>query len=435
MDYSKIRLKNERNAHVTKRLNRLSTWKFFKVLYRDNMWRLFAFSLLMLLCVAPIFGVQIWAQMSQTAFKQKLPMLNGLGFSTGVWTDVTGYYAESIAAQNVIFGLITVGAAVLLFLTFSGGFAVIRDAFWTGRLSTVGVFKSMGKGIAANWAYSLVSVIVSAFGIFGIVMFYVWAATVMPVWAAIILTVLLSIIALLVVCYLCILCSVSVTYKQSLYENLDDSWRLMWLNFLPNILHLIIALIPVALYFVFSGGILQSIYMVLMIMFGGMFFPLVWHTHMMRTFALFHPVEKKKKDKSAQPVEAVNVATAEQAEPKSAKSRKKSKKAAAEADEAENAELDEGATDAPAEQVDMALLDSIENDDLTSDASADAYAMDDDPYRNDEIVSDEVAPEAEQSAPDANVELDAAPENAAESASEKPSKKSKKSNGGNSDKK
>lgn len=422
MDYSKIRLNNERNAHVTKRLNRLSTWKFFKVLYRDNMWRLFAFSLLMLLCIAPIFGVQIWAQMSQTTFKQKLPMLNGLGFSTGVWTDVTGYYAESIAAQNVIFGLITVGASILLFLTFSGGFAVIRDAFWTGRLSTVGVFKSMGKGIAANWAYSLATVILSAFGIFGIVNFHVWAASVMPLWAAIILTVLLSLIMLLVLCYLCILCSVSVTYKQSLYENLDDSWRLMWLNFLPNILHLIIALIPIALYFVFSGGLLQSIYIVFMIMFGGMFFPLVWHTHMMRTFALFHPVEKKKKDKSAQHhTEQAQDATDATAEPKSSKSRKKSKKA-----NAEDAQLDESAEAEPAEQVDMALLAAIEKDDLTTD-DVDAYAMDDDPYRNDEITADEIVDADERHAyevePDAPADI--APEqDVAKSA--KPAKKSKK---------
>ena len=30
-------------------------------------------------------------------------------------------------------------------------------------------------------------------------------------------------------------------------------------------------------------------------MFGGLYFPLVWQTHMMKTFALFHPVEVKKK--------------------------------------------------------------------------------------------------------------------------------------------
>lgn len=413
MDYSKIRLKNERNTHVTKRLNRLNTWKFFKVLYRDNMWRLFAFSILMLLCAAPIFGVQIWAQMSQTTFKQKLPMLNGLGFSTGVWSDVIEYSAQSIASQNIIFGLITVGASILLFLTFSGGFAVIRDAFWTGRLSTVGVFKSMGKGIAANWAYSIVSVLVAAFGVFGIVAFYPWAATVMPVWLAIILTVLLSIVMLLVVCYLCILCSVSVTYKQSLYENLDDSWRLMWLNFLPNIIHLIIAFIPVALYFVFSGGgILQTIYMVFMLMFGGMFFPLVWHSHMMRTFALFHPVERKKKDKSSADASSkpadVEADTENETtdQPKSGKSRKKSKKAAVASDESEKDNI----ADEPAEQVDMALLDSIEKDESVENTETDAYKTDDDPYQNDEI-SDEVAKsEIDQPAPE-----EVASENAADS--------------------
>ena len=362
MDYSKIRLQNERNSHVTKRLNRLNTWKFFRVLYRDNMWRLFGFSILMLFCMAPIFGVQIWAQMTQTTFQQKLPMLNGLGFSTGVWADVTDFYAQSIAAQNVIFGLITVGASLLLFLTFSGGFAVIRDAFWTGRLSTVGVFKSMGKGIAANWAYALVSVIIGAFGIFGIFTFYPWAATVMPVWLAIVLTVLLSLVMFLVVCYLCILCSVSVTYKQSILENLDDSWRLMWLNFFPNVIHLLFALIPIGLYFVFNGGILQSIYFVLMLMFGGMYFPLVWHSHMMRTFALFHPVEKK--NKSTQPA-------AEQQQQKPGKKSKHQVDELAGETETQSEELPQAM-----EENDNADVYSVEDDQL------DAYNQEPDPYQN-----------------------------------------------------
>lgn len=295
MDYKKIRLNNECSTHVVKRLNRLSTWKFFTVLYRDNMFRLLGYSLLMLLCFVPMFAVQFLSAQNLASIKQSLPTLNGFGFSTGVWQDVQEFYLSQVSVNNLIYGLYTVSAAALLCLVLSGGFAVIRDAFWTGKLSTVGVFKSIWMGISANIGYAFASVAIIAFCVFGVFQFYAWAATVMAVWLAIVLTVVISIAVLLVACYLLILCSVSVTYKQTVAENLDDAWRLLWLNILPNVLHLLIALLPIPLYFLFAGGMLQMIFMALIMLLGGMYFPLVWQTHMMKTFALFHPVEAKKK--------------------------------------------------------------------------------------------------------------------------------------------
>ncbi len=295
MDYKKIRLKNERSTHVVKRLNRLSTFKFFGVLYRDNMFRLLGFSLLMLFCFAPMLVVQFLSATNINALKQSMPTLNGIGFATGVWQGVQEFYQSQVAESNFLYGLYTVSASALLCVLFSAGFAVIRDSFWTGKLSTVGVFKSMGMGIAANIGYAFASTAIISFGIFGIFQFYPWAATVMPVWLAIVLTVILGIIMFLVVCYLMIVCSVAVTYKQKISENLDDAWRLLWLNILPNILHMLIALLPIGLYFVFAGGILQMFFIAILLLVGGLYFPLVWHTHMMKTFALFHPVEAKKK--------------------------------------------------------------------------------------------------------------------------------------------
>ena len=56
MNFRKIALENERCGHVTKRLNRLNTWKFFQVLYRENMWRVFGFNILVLLLIVPILN-------------------------------------------------------------------------------------------------------------------------------------------------------------------------------------------------------------------------------------------------------------------------------------------------------------------------------------------------------------------------------------------
>lgn len=326
MDYSKIKLENERNSHVIKRLNRLSTWKFFRVLFRENTWKMYGFSFLMLLCVAPIYLMQVFAQRQYADLKATLPTLNGFGFSTGAWVGVDDFFASQVAQQSVFYGLLTVAAAMLVSVIFCGGFAVIRDSFWTGKVSAVGVFRSIGKGFAANFLYALASTVIIAFSVFGIFMFYPWAASVMPVWLAIVLTVLLSLLDLLVVCYLMIVCSVSVTYKQSFAQNLADSWRLLWLNFLPNVLHLLIALLPIPLYFVFGQGMLAALYIVVMFMVGGLYFPLVWHTHMMRTFALFHPVESKKRKDVKKELQAFEEAKQQEKEQREAARKNKNKK-------------------------------------------------------------------------------------------------------------
>lgn len=299
MDYSKIRLNNERNSHVTKRLNRLSTWKFFKVIYRENIWRMFGYNFLMLLCLAPIFIVSIMGSFNVSGIEHTLPLYNGIGFSTGAWVgdyNVNEHLATLIRVSNRVTGAWMVLSALLVSLILSGGFAVIRDAFWTGKLSAVGVFKSMWKGIKANILYAFVSTAIIASSIFGIYQLFIYISQILNIlWLAIVLTVLLSLIDLFVVMYLLILCSVSVTYKQSVYENMDDAWRLLWLNVLPNLLHLIFALIPIVLYILLGNTIIGQLLLIILLMFGGLYFPLVWQTHMMKTFALFHPVEVKKK--------------------------------------------------------------------------------------------------------------------------------------------
>ena len=300
MDYSKIKLGNERNEHVTKRLNRLSTWNFFRVLYRDSFGRLLGFNILVVLCLVPIFAVLLLGSYKLSVLQQTLPTLNNLGFSTGVWSDVTDYYNKQAMHNNIQTALLAGVGSLLITIMLSGGLAVMRDAFWTGKLKTVGVFKSMGKGIKANIFYAFVSNVIIASSVVGIYVFCVWATNVLPLWATIIIAIVLSIIAMFIGVYLAILCSVSVTYKQSVRENLGDSWRLMWMNILPNIVNFLLALLPIPLYFIFSGSILQMFYLALVLMFGGMYFPLVWQTHMMKTFALFHPVDTKKKNKQPQ---------------------------------------------------------------------------------------------------------------------------------------
>lgn len=298
MNFRKIALQNERSGHVTKRLNRLNTWKFFQVLYRENSGRVFGFSIFMLLLLAPIFVMLIISSTKVTELQQTLPTLND-AFSTGAWLGVENVFEYQKFQLQVQYGWITVAVSLVASLILSGGFAVIRDSFWTGKLATVGVLRSFIMGVKANILYAFVSEAIIALSLFGILTFANWAPGVIAPWLAIIFVVLMAIVLLFIATFLLILCSVSVTYKQSFAANVRDAWLLMWLNVLPNIIHVLFAILPVALYLITAGGMLQGFVIAFFVFVGGMYFPLVWHTHMMRTFALFHPVEAKKKGKKS----------------------------------------------------------------------------------------------------------------------------------------
>ena len=294
MNFRKIALENERCGHVTKRLNRLNTWKFFQVLYRENMWRVFGFNILVLLLVAPIFVMMFISTQRVLELQQTLPTI-GDQFSTGAWVGVDSVFQSQKFQLEVQYGWLMVAVSIVASLILCGCFAVIRDSFWTGKLATVGVLRSFVMGIKASFLYALVSEAIIAFAVFGILTFI--NAQIVAPWLTIVLAVLMCIALLFVVAYLLILCSVAVTYKQSVGANLRDAWLLLWLNIVPNLIHVVFAVLPVLLYLLTSGGMLQGLVMAFIMMFGGMYVPLVWQSHMMRTFALFHPVEAKKKGK------------------------------------------------------------------------------------------------------------------------------------------
>lgn len=296
MDYRKIKLENERSTHVKKRLNRLNSWNFFKVIYRDNIGRLFGFSLLMLLLYVPLFIMFTYGSYTNASIQAGLPLSTMLGFSTGVWQGAETYLDEVISRNNDLTALYMILASLPLSIMLSGGFAVIRDAFWTGNLETVGVFKSIGKGIKANFPYAIVCQLIISVLVYASYKFIVWSLGALTSVLAVIFYLIVCMVAFCAIIYCVTVCSVSVTYKQSLATTLSDSWRLSVLNPFPNIFHMAFAVLPGVLYLiVMNVSALYTLVLVFIMMFGGMFFPFVWHTHMMRTFALFNPVETKKK--------------------------------------------------------------------------------------------------------------------------------------------
>ncbi len=289
MNSKKIKLGNERCQHLTKRLNRLSIWGFFKYLYANQAMKLLITNLLVLVFFAPCLVFVIMSSIEGNNLASTLPTLGSLTMSSGFWPGVDLYYQGELQLLNsaMIWKACLGGLAISFVL--SGGLAIFRDAFWSGKLT---IFPSFVRGVKASFGYAFGATTILCAAVFGFFKFMWWTqATLVSGWA-ITLSILLGLVLFLLALYLFIFCSVTVTYKQSLKQSLADSWCMFKLNFLPHASRFAVALVPVAVYFVFGSGLLVIMFM---LMLGFFYIPFVWQTHMMKVFALFHPVAVNKK--------------------------------------------------------------------------------------------------------------------------------------------
>lgn len=292
LDFKEIQLLNERSGHVTKRLNRLNGWQFFKVLYRDDFIKIVLSNLLMLVFLVPTILVYYFSQSASASVMATLPYVNAFGVGASVWTGMGDYLttqSASITAEyNLWFSLALLSVSVI----FSGGMAIVRDSFWTGKLK---VIKTFFVGIATNIPYTLFGTIILSAMYYGIVTLQAFLLATIPAWVAIIIVVIAYIIMAFTGMYLFTMFSVTVTFKQSFANNVKDSWLLLFMNFLPNVIHFVLAIAPLALLFFLSSSIMSTIIMVFYMLIGVFYIVFVWMTHMMRTFALFYPVVKSEK--------------------------------------------------------------------------------------------------------------------------------------------
>jgi len=289
MDSKKIILGNERCQHLTKRLNRLSIWGFFKYLYGNQAMKLLLVNFLYLVFFAPCLVFVVLATIEGQDLASTLPTWGTITMNGGFWLGVDSYYQSQIMALNHdTLWKACLGALAISFVL-SGGLAIIRDAFWSGKLK---VLRSFALGVKASWGYGLAASAILSAAVFGFCKFTWWSQIALGKGWTIALCILLGLILFLVALYLFILCSVAVTYKQSVKQNLADAFNMMLLNFLPHASRLLVAMVPVAVYFIFGSGLIVILFM---LMLGFFYIPFVWQTHMMKTFALFHPVQVNKK--------------------------------------------------------------------------------------------------------------------------------------------
>ncbi|MDD3831290.1 MAG: hypothetical protein PHW00_01380 [Clostridia bacterium] len=286
---SRIKLENERSTHVQKRLNRLTTWQFFKVLYRDGFIRMFLTNILMIVCLVPAIVAYVFMFNEIGVLGITMPVNNGLGIGSGAWLSVNQHYDQLALAINTEYTLWLCLGLLGVAFALSGAFAVVRDAFWTGKLK---VFKPFFSGIASSIGYSLSGMLVLVAMYFGI---FCLRAYVHPTWLAIVLVVLGCIVMALTALYVFTLIAVSGTYKQSVVKNLSVSWQLMWVNTLPNLFNFLICFLPVILaVLLMTVQMIGTLILAFMFILGMYYIAHVWMTHMMRTFAFFNPVPRKK---------------------------------------------------------------------------------------------------------------------------------------------
>lgn len=292
LDFNQIKLENERSGHVTKRLNRLSTWKFFQVLYRGGMFRMMLMNILLLVTVVPAVIFYLRYNSGISTLAAVLPSSNALGIGSAAWLDVAAYSKTQVFALENNMRLWWIPCIALISVAYSGGMAIIRDSFWTGKLV---IFKPLGKGIAESIAYTFPGFTILSAMFYGIYRLNIFLPTVMASWLSVVLVVIAWVVMAFVGLYMLILFGVVATYKQSFAQNLKDAWVLLCMNIIPNIFKLIITVAPVVLMLLSLNSVIGSLILAVFLMFGMFYLVFVFQVHMMKTFALFHPIQEKKK--------------------------------------------------------------------------------------------------------------------------------------------
>ena len=274
-----IELTNERSEYITKAKNTLGGWGFFKYLYGKFTFRIVGLNLLMILLFVPVFFVVLRfnGQISNAA--QYLPFSNTFGLGLAPWDGVLSYLADvtkSFTMQKYLWLLLCVPVAGM---AFTGGFAVVRDSYWTGKLRIV---KPFFVGIYKCGLLNLPLYLLVGGGLLGIYAFSVatlaWAR-----WIAVIVQVLLWIVLALLTMYTLVFTGVNCLHKQSFMKTLVSSFKICYTHIVSHIITFIFTAVPLVLMFVIGTSVVASLLIVANVLMGMLYVAIVWMIHMIRT--------------------------------------------------------------------------------------------------------------------------------------------------------
>ena len=290
-----IVLENERLNGISKKVNELGEWKFFKVLYGNSFFRILLLNLLLLVFIAPLVYFVLSYNSELSVWGVTLPFGNTLGVGYNPWLGVEDFSVGVTEELQASLFLKMIPCIAILSVAFSGAFACFRDSYWTGELK---VFKPFFRGIGQTIGYSF-----PMFAMFGGIVYGIYrlqaVLSVLPGWLSVVITVLLSIVAAFFAIYCFIVLGVATVHKQSLGTNLKTSWYLLWNHLFLNVWYFVMMAVPLVLLVVVQG-LLQAAYLAIFILFGMFAVTFIWMIHLMRIFAVYNPVPRKKVKQSEQ---------------------------------------------------------------------------------------------------------------------------------------
>ena len=285
---SPIRFSGERSELIAKIENNTGAWRFFSYLYNSSMFRVLGLQFLMLLFIIPTVFVILWQSTQLMGLTSQLPVGNTFGLAISPWFGLDEYITSNTNAISQAMYLWLLIAIPFVTLTCSGGFAVVRDAYWTGKIR---VCKSFASGIKQTGLKFLPFTVLFALGMMASyylgILTQEWSGFLRGCVSAIVLAFL---ILVLLVGFVYV--GTSTLYKESVKQGLKNAINFTLRHFVSHLVCLIFTLLPVIL-LIFSGSmgsLFSSMFIILFIMFGMIWVSLVWMIHIIRSTA---PYAKK----------------------------------------------------------------------------------------------------------------------------------------------
>ena len=284
-----VLLENERSQGVEKLVNELSTYKFFKYLYGKNMFKMFGMNLLMCIFLIPLIILYYNYFIDVIAFQSTLPISSTVGLGFAYWSGLQQYVTQVSNTLSSEFWMWAMLAICATSFAFAGGICVIRNAFWTGELY---VSKNFYKGIYQCGLIAFVGFAILSVAICGLQHLNFVLANIPQVWSVLI-NIVLWVVVVLFAMLVFVLTSVTATYKQSFGVNFKTSLAIIKKYFISTILNFLMSLMPLFILLLLGNSQLFVLIIVIIAMIGMYYVVLVWQTHMMKIFSIYHPIEKK----------------------------------------------------------------------------------------------------------------------------------------------
>ena len=270
--HSPIVLENERSEGLEKVKNDTGAWGFFKYLYGRSALKFLALNLLMLLFAAAIYVVLLIFSNKLASALAALPYSNSFGLGAAPWGGMDAYIASVTSAFTTERALWLSLAVPFVALSLSGGFAALRNAYWTGKLK---VIKPFFRGIKQTFLQIFPFTVLISGGLLGV--HYVTLAT--SGWAAIVLQIVLYLILALLAIWTLVFAGVVTLYKQSFLQSVKSASALFVRYAVSNIFSFVLACAMFALLAI-NFWIVSALALALVVMFGMVFAGLVWMIHM-----------------------------------------------------------------------------------------------------------------------------------------------------------